>query len=47
MGGRMGGTNITVKNLKVIAVDSASHLIAVSGSIPGANKGIVKLSKNG
>ncbi len=35
MGGRMGGDRVTVGNLKVMAVDTGSDQILVSGAIPG------------
>ncbi len=35
MGGRMGADRVTVKNLKIIKVDAAENLIAVSGAVPG------------
>ena len=35
MGGRMGSDRITVKNLKVLAVDLAAGEIIVSGAVPG------------
>ena len=35
MGGRMGGDRITVKNLRVLQVDTASNTILISGAIPG------------
>jgi len=35
MAGRMGGDRITVKNLKVIAVDVEGQTIAIKGAIPG------------
>jgi len=35
MAGRMGGDRITVKNLKVLQVDPASHTLLISGAIPG------------
>jgi large subunit ribosomal protein L3 len=47
MSGRMGGTTITTKNLKVIAVDVASNLVAISGAIPGANNQLVTINKHG
>ena len=47
MAGHMGNVTVTMKTLKVMAVDPASNLIAISGAIPGANKGIVKLVKRG
>lgn len=36
MAGRMGGDRVTVKNLVVLAVDSAAGEIIVSGAVPGA-----------
>lgn len=35
MAGRMGGTTITVKNLKVVAVDVDKNLLYVEGAVPG------------
>ncbi|MDP1629763.1 MAG: 50S ribosomal protein L3 [bacterium] len=35
MAGRMGGERVTVKNLKVIAVDAENNIIAIKGAIPG------------
>jgi len=35
MAGRMGGDRITVKNLKVLQVDTASNTLVISGAIPG------------
>lgn len=36
MAGRMGGEQVTVKNLEIIAVDVENNLIAVKGALPGA-----------
>lgn len=36
MAGRMGGDQITVKNLKVVSVDKEGGFITVSGAVPGA-----------
>ena len=41
MAGRMGGNNVTIKNLKVADVDE--EIILITGSIPGPNKSIVKI----
>ena len=35
MGGRMGGDRVTVKNLRVLHVDTATHTIILSGAVPG------------
>ena len=45
MPGRMGGNNVRVRNLKVIRVDVENNLILVKGSVPGANGGIVNITK--
>jgi len=38
MAGRMGADRVTVKNLKVLAIDATTHEIIVSGAVPG-NRG--------
>jgi len=35
MAGRMGGDRITVKNLRVLEVDTTHNLLLVSGAVPG------------
>lgn len=35
MAGRMGGDRVTVKNLKVLAVDTSTGELIVSGAVPG------------
>ncbi len=35
MAGRMGADRVTVRNLKIVKVDVAENLIAVSGAVPG------------
>ena len=39
--GRMGGKQVTMKNLKVVAVDVEQSLLVVRGSIPGPVRGFV------
>lgn len=41
MAGRSGDERVTVQNLEVIIIDEERNLLAVKGSIPGANDGIV------
>jgi large subunit ribosomal protein L3 len=41
MAGRMGNDRVTAKNLEVVVVDAERNLLAVRGSVPGANDGIV------
>jgi large subunit ribosomal protein L3 len=43
MAGRMGGDRVTAENLEVVVVDAARNLLAVRGSVPGANDGIVMI----
>lgn len=45
--GRMGGVNLTTKNLVVVAVDSEQHLVMVRGAIPGPTNGLVFVKKRG
>ena len=45
MAGRMGGTRITVRNLKVVGIIADSNLLLVKGSIPGAINGFVEIHK--
>ena len=45
MAGRMGFDNISIKNLSVVKVDANNNLIYVKGSVPGANKGLVFITK--
>lgn len=47
MGGHMGATQVTTKNLKIVAVDKDNHLVAISGAIPGANKQMVSIQHYG
>jgi large subunit ribosomal protein L3 len=43
MAGRMGGDRVTVKNLKVLAVDAKANEIIVSGAVPGARGTILEI----
>ncbi len=46
MAGRMGGGQVTVRNLKVVGVIADSNLLLVKGSVPGAINGVVEIHKN-
>jgi len=39
--GQMGNEQVTVQNLKIVAVDTENDLLLVSGSVPGPRKGYV------
>ena len=41
MAGRMGNDRVTAQNLEVVVIDAERNLLAVRGSVPGANDGIV------
>ena len=47
MAGHMGNRRVTVRNLKVIDVDLARHLVLVEGAVPGCNKGLLLIKKAG
>jgi large subunit ribosomal protein L3 len=44
MAGRMGGDRITVKNLKVLAVDPTNNLLLVSGAVPGRRGSLIEIT---
>jgi large subunit ribosomal protein L3 len=46
MAGRMGGEQVTVRNLKVVGIIPDSNLLLVKGSVPGAINGYVEIHKN-
>ncbi len=46
MAGRMGGENVTVKNLTVIKIDLEKGLLVVKGAVPGAAGDLVVIRKN-
>ena len=43
--GRMGGKQITTKNLLVVKIDEEKNLIYLRGSVPGAENGYVALKR--
>lgn len=47
MAGHMGAETVTVSGLTVVHIDTVAGEIWLSGPIPGANNGIVRLSKTG
>jgi large subunit ribosomal protein L3 len=44
--GRMGNVRVTVKNLKVVRIDTEKNLLLVHGSVPGARGGTVLIRKS-
>jgi large subunit ribosomal protein L3 len=49
MAGRMGGDQVTVKNLRVAKVDAENNLLYVRGAVPGGRNGLVfvRFARNG
>jgi len=45
--GRMGGANLTLKNLKVVDVNPELNVLLVLGAIPGPTNGLVFVKKRG
>lgn len=45
MAGQMGYEQVTVKNLKVVLVDTEHNVIGVTGAVPGPRKGIVVIKE--
>jgi large subunit ribosomal protein L3 len=46
MAGRMGGEQVTVRNLKVVGIIPDSNLLLLKGSVPGAINGYVEIHKS-
>lgn len=44
MPGRTGGDTVTVKGLKVVAVDPATNTIYISGAVPGRRGSVVSIT---
>jgi len=45
MGGHMGSSGVTIRNLKVLRVDAENNLLLVEGAVPGAPGGYVTIRK--
>lgn len=43
MAGRMGGDRITVKNLRVVDIDTANNQLLISGAIPGRKGTLIEV----
>ncbi len=44
MAGRMGGEQVTIKNLEVMKIDSENNLMEIKGLVPGIKNGLLVLS---
>ena len=47
MAGHMGDETVTVSGLTIVHIDETNNELWLSGPIPGANNGIIRLSKTG
>ena len=45
MPGRYGGTKVTSKGLEILKIDKENNLLFVKGSVPGANNGLLTISR--
>jgi large subunit ribosomal protein L3 len=45
MAGRMGGTRVTIKNLRVVQVIPESNILLVCGAVPGHNNSVIEIRK--
>lgn len=45
--GRMGGDQVTIKNMEVVEVDLENNILSIKGSVPGARNGLVLISGEG
>ena len=43
MGGRMGGENVTAKNLEIIDIIPEENLLLIKGAVPGARNSLLKI----
>jgi large subunit ribosomal protein L3 len=44
MPGRLGGKNVTIKNLTIVDIDTENNLLVVKGSVPGKRGNLVKIA---
>ena len=47
MPGRMGGENVTTKNLEIVEVDTENNILLIKGGIAGPNKGFISVKGEG
>jgi large subunit ribosomal protein L3 len=45
--GRMGGENLTAKNLVVVGVNAELNVLLIRGAVPGPTNGLVRVEKRG
>lgn len=45
MGGRMGGTKVSVNNLEIVEIIADRNLILLKGCVPGAPNSLIEIVK--
>ncbi len=45
MAGRMGNDTVTVRNLKVVSIDTDKQILTIKGVVPGAKNGLLVIAK--
>ena len=43
MPGRMGNKRVTIRNLKIVKIDTENNLLAVKGAVPGRRGAVVEI----
>jgi len=46
MAGQHGNVNVTVKGLKILAMEKETNLLFIQGAVPGANRGTIIVKKS-
>jgi len=44
--GHMGDDQVTIQNLRILRLDPANHLLLIEGAVPGAEDGLVVVTKS-
>ncbi|KRM04918.1 MAG: 50S ribosomal protein L3 [Liquorilactobacillus ghanensis] len=44
--GRMGGNQVTIKNLEIVKADTDNGVLLIKGNVPGANKSLITIKGN-
>lgn len=47
MGGRMGGDQVTIKNLEVVDIDLENNILFIKGAVPGGENGLLMIKGQG
>jgi large subunit ribosomal protein L3 len=47
MGGRMGGEQVTIKNLEIVEVNPQDNILYIKGAVPGGRNGLIIIKGQG